>query len=844
LNYHRRPPLTSGPYLRLYLSSKYNPGRTPLPDHFDRIFNDIWRLDECRDDGGGDGGGGGGAVGQQEGADSAVLALCGDDGGKSSSALRSQKLRDVASKIVSNLAALWPVSYLTLVSTGDATSQVPHCLGHLPLLDKMVVQGRGFHSIPASFASASFTDLQIANTHISTIPESLGKPASSRLKALCITKSALASIPPTFVDAARRGGLLEANFAFNELHFHTVPAPFWGLRTLKVLSLERNRLSGPAPPGLGNLVSMVHLCLSGNHISSLPETIGQLQHLTTLQVDNNMLESLPVGLGECRQLQELSAHCNQLGPELPDLWHRLDPVGSIAKGGYRLRTLCLHSNKLRHLPSSVCALRDLETLICHSNMLQTLPSQMRNLSKCKELDVHKNALVEFPPEGLPPHLSILRMNANKIELVPLNFPNGQLHNTLSQLCLHDNLIREVSNNISELHSLKELHLERNQLSAIPVSLHRLSLSLLLLRVDGNPIQSKVLAEAIRSGVYETPDEKKFNTALRKIVDSVTGTMKDFNARGAVLEVDKSWAAGSDPAKSRRSRFKEIFGKEVRKIYARFDTDSSSGLAPWEFKEMLLTLVPSMTLGEAESMVAVAFKRGGIDADGDGEISVDEFLTVVEQSNSEQTRANPTEALLKWCEYQHQRLADRSSDVLITTMSRNQKLQKELDAMERQKTQQQQHLQQERHQLNLAINNVSKYEKKTGATSNAPSQQRPAAATRSSSKTVVKRPGEVVSEAARIEAKRNKNVELMVRKRELQAELDLQKSKLKTMKRNVSAVQGGSLLSVDPAMMELAGQRPQDDGWEKSDGDGKRANGRSRGGRVENKVAVSLPFFPH
>jgi Leucine-rich repeat (LRR) protein/Ca2+-binding EF-hand superfamily protein len=772
--------------------SKTPAGRTPLPDRFESVLNDVWRLDAFRASRGGGGGGGGSEHQHQE----TLLRPSSQD----------PRLRDISLKIVSNVAALWPVAHLIMLSSSsDSIAHLPYCLGHLPCLYKLVIQGRSFGCIPTSFAHSHLTELHIKDTNISAIPQSFGQDVrrdsssnggSGGLRLLRITNSSLRSIPSTFVETVQRS-LVEANFALNELQFGTIPHNFWSLHALKVLSLERNRLSGPAPPGLGTLTSITHLCLSGNHISALPDTIGQLKLLETLLVDNNMLKTLPASIGELRALRVLSAHSNQLGPDLPDIWHRLDSGGAIETKGYRLQVLTLHSNKLRQLPSSICALEKLQVLNAHSNILETLPRRMSLLAACKELDAHKNALQKFPSEGFPPNLKVLNLNANKIEAVPSYFPHGHLHHSLTHLYLSDNLINSISDTMAELQSLKELHLERNQLPSIPIFLRHLSKSLLLLRIDGNPLQSTKLAEIVRTGVYHTPDEKAFHIALRKILDRVTENVKDFNAAGSTLETDKSWASssGGNPAKSRRSRFKEIFAREVRRVCTQFDIDGSSGLSPLEFRHMLTALVPSLTRAEVESCCNIAYTRGGMDADGDGEITVDEFITVVQMAHTAPVRGNPTNALLKWCEYQSKCQVERSNDALTSVMSRNQTLEKELHAMERQKTLQQHDLRQTQQELNLTIHNIQKFETQAGGSGSIHKLENAITRVGNAIRTTKPPPPsseESTMEAAAVRAKAAKHAALLSQKRALQAELDAQQQKLKSLKMGVAGVQSGSL----------------------------------------------------
>jgi len=86
------------------------------------------------------------------------------------------------------------------------------------------------------------------------------------------------------------------------------------LSKIRTLSLSFNQLSGPIPPGVGNLRNLNTLTFSANPLNgSIPETLGNLQSLTYLSLSGiGLTGPIPSSLGTLRFLQKLFLHNNQL----------------------------------------------------------------------------------------------------------------------------------------------------------------------------------------------------------------------------------------------------------------------------------------------------------------------------------------------------------------------------------------------------------------------------------------------------------------------------------------------------------------------------------------------------
>ncbi|XP_010265377.1 PREDICTED: LRR receptor-like serine/threonine-protein kinase RPK2, partial [Nelumbo nucifera] len=90
-------------------------------------------------------------------------------------------------------------------------------------------------------------------------------------------------------------------------------------RSLKLLDVSRNQISGTLPPTLGNLSSLVSLYLSWNQLQGqIPDHLGQLKGLRYLSLaGNNLTGSIPSSLGQLQSLEVLDLSSNSLSGDIP-----------------------------------------------------------------------------------------------------------------------------------------------------------------------------------------------------------------------------------------------------------------------------------------------------------------------------------------------------------------------------------------------------------------------------------------------------------------------------------------------------------------------------------------------
>lgn len=214
------------------------------------------------------------------------------------------------------------------------------------------------------------------------------------------------------------------------LLLHSVPHEIGKLSsTLAKLDLSNNNLQ-VLPDSVTSLVNLTHLDIQSNQFTSLPDSIGRLVNLKVFNVSGNSLAALPDSIESCRSLEELMANFNQL-IRLPE---------GLGFELLNLRKLCVHSNKLTHLPYSTSHMMSLRFLDVHTNRLGGLPEDLENLMNLEYLDLSSNF----------------------------------------------NYLVSLPESIGGLTSLIELNVSYNQITALPASIGRLE-KLQFLNVEGNPL---------------------------------------------------------------------------------------------------------------------------------------------------------------------------------------------------------------------------------------------------------------------------------------------------------------------------------------------------------------------
>ena len=179
------------------------------------------------------------------------------------------------------------------------------------------------------------------------------------------------------------------------------------------------------PCGIGNLILLKEINLSGNQITSLPDEIGRLVRLEKLDVSHNSLVRLPkVALGRLSQLEELNAMGNQiedldisLPGSLKVLGLKDNKIKSVPESVFtsleNLRELYLTGNKLESLPESICQCQSLVKLQVSHNNLSHLPERIGALNNLELIRVACCDISEMPESlAKSPSIAWLSMSGN------------------------------------------------------------------------------------------------------------------------------------------------------------------------------------------------------------------------------------------------------------------------------------------------------------------------------------------------------------------------------------------------------------------------------------------------
>ncbi|GFS45532.1 leucine-rich repeat protein kinase family protein [Actinidia rufa] len=179
---------------------------------------------------------------------------------------------------------------------------------------------------------------------------------------------------------------------------------------LHYLNLQRNKIVGSIPTGIGNLVNLQALRLLGNHFTStIPADLGKLDKLQILSLSsNNFYGEIPLTFGNLTLLTALSISQNRLHGSIPS---------SLGKCKMLAELRLDRNNLTGTIPREVTSISSLLYInISQNNLTGSLPVEVGNLRNVEELDVSENMLVGNVPSDLGScvKLRLLYMEGNKL----------------------------------------------------------------------------------------------------------------------------------------------------------------------------------------------------------------------------------------------------------------------------------------------------------------------------------------------------------------------------------------------------------------------------------------------
>ncbi|CAL9175155.1 leucine-rich repeat receptor-like serine/threonine-protein kinase BAM1 [Musa acuminata AAA Group] len=249
------------------------------------------------------------------------------------------------------------------------------------------------------------------------------------------------------------------------------------------LDLSGRNLSGPLPPAVGRLRSLLRLSVAANFLSGpIPPELALLPALRHLNLSNNLLNgSFPAALARLADLRLLDLYNNNLTGPLPR------EVAAMTL----LRHLHLGGNFFSgSIPPEYGHWQFLEYLAISGNELSgPIPREIGNLSALRELYI---GYFNSYDGGVPPEIgnlsALLRLDAANCGLsgrIPSEM--GNLRNLDTLFLQVNGLAGEIPPELGRLRSLKSMDLSNNALTGqIPPSFSGLS-NLTLLNLFRNKL---------------------------------------------------------------------------------------------------------------------------------------------------------------------------------------------------------------------------------------------------------------------------------------------------------------------------------------------------------------------
>ncbi|XP_073110911.1 receptor kinase-like protein Xa21 [Elaeis guineensis] len=347
------------------------------------------------------------------------------------------KLSGAIPSTLFNLSAIIHLSIYFNQLSGTLPSDIGNAL---PNLQTFYVTGNQFTGpIPASLANASaLQDIELAgNNFAGAIPWNLGKLQS--LNWLDVSNNRLEAKDVTdwsFMTALTNcTNLQNLDVRYNILGGR-MPNSIANLSTrLEYLALNKNRISGVIPDGIGKLINLNYLDMGTNLLqgSLLPE-IGKLWRLQMLSLRENMISGeIPSTLGNITNMDRLYLQQNDLEGSIPSVFGNFQ----------NLELLSLSSNKLTGaIPKEVMSLSSLSIFLdlSHNLLNGSIPSEVGNLKNIGKLDLSHNKLSGQLPGAIGECqiLTSLHMEFNLLEgEIPSSFSNLK---GLQELDLSHNLL--------------------------------------------------------------------------------------------------------------------------------------------------------------------------------------------------------------------------------------------------------------------------------------------------------------------------------------------------------------------------------------------------------------------
>lgn len=385
--------------------------------------------------------------------------------------------------------------------------------------------------------------------------------------------------------------LTKLNLSRNKMSTASLNVVFQIL-TLRELKLAENELEGAFPLEIENLKQLETLELQGNRLTTLPLEIRALTHLRTLNISDNKFSSLPSDVFTIMPVIDLNASKNSFSGSFFDV-DTVPHLQNLCLANNALTSLCgsddiqlpsikhldLSMNRLSALPN-MAAWTNLITLLVGENSLSTIPEGFCSLKQLRNADFTGNNINKLDEQiALMEGLENLTLAANPLRerkyltmtaedikqdlmsrLDPSTIPgaddpddvtagapeveeNGWELTPSGTLDLSFQNIADVDEeavaSFAESHDIKQLYLQQNSLTNIPLVISQLSF-MTVLDVSKNNI-AEPLSESLALPKLR---ELRLNSNKLRSFNAITSMLSAPNLHH--LDVSNNRISGSLP----------------------------------------------------------------------------------------------------------------------------------------------------------------------------------------------------------------------------------------------------------------------------------------------------------
>ncbi|KAJ8048598.1 Carboxypeptidase N subunit 2 [Holothuria leucospilota] len=298
--------------------------------------------------------------------------------------LSNNSLNEIPDELLAdlNMLRILDLSYNNLTT-------IPH---RLLASTKKLRQINAFHNNIKQLSSDVFelntvlATVSLSNNSMKTLPESIFN-STLNLQLLDLKANRLQFLPVSLFFRTRM--LKSLDLSFNELT--EIPQQFFdSLHRLTYLNLQSNKIVRICDTCFRELHQLKSLYLERNNLSILPDYLFAQTHLLEkLDLAYNNIKGLPDGLfnsvNKTHRLTKLILHGNQIAHLSAKVFHGLE----------KLKTLCLHSNKIETIADGVFTSNVMKQVFLFDNMLHDVSMDSFQSDAISEIHLYGNNITHL-----------------------------------------------------------------------------------------------------------------------------------------------------------------------------------------------------------------------------------------------------------------------------------------------------------------------------------------------------------------------------------------------------------------------------------------------------------------